>query len=231
MEMVDRVEEWQRLQASYSSKTDEELQALADESYELTELAQQVLKSEIARRGLPFKLKELSKPPGFNPEPGEFDPSELELVVVRRVWDLTEARQVRGILDDAGIPSFLGQTISITWRHSPRTRASRMGSTQKCNMLTTNAHFMFFPSRCRQSHRTKANMSLCVRSAILARSSSRALTEKRTQTRLSRQNSIGSAMPAAIDGRMTGLRKRANRFDTMCSIVTNPLSFKTGWPL
>jgi len=108
MEMVDRVEEWQRLQASYSSKTDEELQALADESYELTELAQQALKSEIARRGLPFKLKELPKPPGLNPEPGDLDPSERELVVVRQVWDLTEARQVKGILDDAGIPSFLG---------------------------------------------------------------------------------------------------------------------------
>jgi len=108
MEMVDRVEEWQRLQASYGSKTDEELQALADESYELTELAQQALKSEIARRGLPFKLKELPKPPGLNPEPGDLDPSELELVVVRQVWDLTEARQVKGILDDAGIPSFLG---------------------------------------------------------------------------------------------------------------------------
>jgi DNA-directed RNA polymerase subunit M/transcription elongation factor TFIIS len=108
MEMVDRVEEWQRLQASYGSKTDEELQALAEESDELTELAQQVLRSEITRRGLPFKLKELSKPPGFNPEPGELDPSELEPVVVRRVWDVTEARQVKGILDDAGIPSFLG---------------------------------------------------------------------------------------------------------------------------
>jgi len=75
MEMVDRVEEWQRLQASYSSKTDEELQALADESYELTELAQQALKSEIARRGLPFKLKELPKPPGLNPEAIRIPPS------------------------------------------------------------------------------------------------------------------------------------------------------------
>jgi hypothetical protein len=100
MEMADRVEEWQRLPASYGSKTDEELEAMADGSYELTGLAQQVLKGEIARRGLPFQLKELSEPPGFNPEPNEFDPSELELVVVRRVWE-----------------------------HSPRTRASRMGST------------------------------------------------------------------------------------------------------
>jgi hypothetical protein len=108
MEMADRVEEWQRLRASYGSKTDEELEAMADESYELTGLAQQVFKGEIARRGLPFQLKELSEGPGFNPEPSEFDPSELELVVVRRVWHLTEARQVKGILDDAGVPSFLG---------------------------------------------------------------------------------------------------------------------------
>jgi hypothetical protein len=87
MEMADRVEEWQRLQAWYGSKTDEELQV-------------HNFRPPIARRGLPFKLRELSEPPGFNPEPNEFDPSELELVVVRRVWE-----------------------------HSPRTRASRMGST------------------------------------------------------------------------------------------------------
>jgi DNA-directed RNA polymerase subunit M/transcription elongation factor TFIIS len=107
MEMVDRVEEWQRLQASYRTKTDEELQALADESDELTELAQQALRSEIARRGLPFTFKEFPEP-GSNLQPNESDPSELELVVVRRVGDLAEARQLKSILDDAGIPSFLG---------------------------------------------------------------------------------------------------------------------------
>jgi len=108
MEMVDRAEEWRRLQTSYLSKTDEELQALAGESYELTELAKQALNSEIARRGLPFQLKEIPVPPGFNPEPSESDPSELELVVVQTLLDLVEARRVKNILDDAGIPSFLG---------------------------------------------------------------------------------------------------------------------------
>jgi len=108
MDRLDRVEEWRRLQASYGGMTDEELQALADDGSELTELAQQVLKSEINRRGLAIQLREVSVPPGLNPEPSEADPSELELVVVRRVWDVAEARQVKGILDDAGIPSFLG---------------------------------------------------------------------------------------------------------------------------
>jgi hypothetical protein len=108
MEMVDRVEESRRLQESYTSKADEELQALGDESYELTELAQQALKSEIARRGLPFQPGEILTPPGLNPEPSELDSAELELVVVERVGDLAEARQVKSILDDAGIPSFLG---------------------------------------------------------------------------------------------------------------------------
>jgi len=32
----------------------------------------------------------------------------LDLVVVNQVWDLAEARQVKSILDDARIPSFLG---------------------------------------------------------------------------------------------------------------------------
>ena len=37
-------------------------------------------------------------------------------------------------------------------------------------------------------------------------------------------------MPVAINGRMMGLRKKGNRFDTMCSIMTNPLGFKAGRP-
>lgn len=63
---------------------------------------------EIRGRGLRIQLKEASTPPRFDQGERDFDPSDLDLVVANKVWDLSEARQVKGILDDAGIPSFLG---------------------------------------------------------------------------------------------------------------------------
>jgi DNA-directed RNA polymerase subunit M/transcription elongation factor TFIIS len=108
MGTADQVDEWHRLQASYLGMTDEELEGLAEESYQLTDLAKQALQSEITRRGVSVRLREAPTQQGLNPNPSEFDPSELDLVVAQRVWDSAEAKQVKKILDDAGIPSFLG---------------------------------------------------------------------------------------------------------------------------
>ena len=108
MEIGDQVEEWRRLQAAYIGMTDEELEALAEESDQLTALAKQALHSEVTRRGLRVQLREAPAQPGLNPNPSDFDSSELDLVVAQRVWSLDEAREVKKILDDAGIPSFLG---------------------------------------------------------------------------------------------------------------------------
>jgi hypothetical protein len=107
MGMVDPVEESRRLQELYARLTEEELQASADEAYELTDVAKQTLQAEILTRRLHIQLKDAPSPPGFN-ETNDFDPSDLDLVVSQRVWDLAEARQAKGILDDARIPSYLG---------------------------------------------------------------------------------------------------------------------------
>ena len=110
MEIGDQVEEWRRLQASYMGKTDEELDALAKESYQLTDVARQALQSEVARRGLQVQLRGVAPAQSeLNPNRSEFDSSHLDLVVLQRVWDSAEAQQVKKILDGAGIPSFLCQ--------------------------------------------------------------------------------------------------------------------------
>jgi hypothetical protein len=108
MRSVDDIEEWRRLQDVYAHLADEELQAAADEGYELTDVAKQVLQAEILGRGLQIQLKAAPTPPEFHRGQSDFDPSNLDLEVASRVWDLSEARRAKGILDDAGIPSYLG---------------------------------------------------------------------------------------------------------------------------
>jgi DNA-directed RNA polymerase subunit M/transcription elongation factor TFIIS len=103
-------QEASRLQERYAQMTDEELQAVADEGYELTETAQQILQSAIRQRRLDIRLKDKAAPePSYvEVSPDDFDPSDLDLVVAQRVWDQAEAIQVKGILNNAGIPCFLG---------------------------------------------------------------------------------------------------------------------------
>jgi len=107
MATLDPVEESLRLRELYARLTEEELQAAADEAYELTDIAKQTVQAEILARGLHIRLKEAPPTPGFN-ETNDFDPSDLDLVVVQRVWDLAEARQAKRILEDARIPSYFG---------------------------------------------------------------------------------------------------------------------------
>jgi|HubBroStandDraft_6_1064221.scaffolds.fasta_scaffold47398_3 DNA-directed RNA polymerase subunit M/transcription elongation factor TFIIS len=108
MERVDGIEESRRLQEFYAQLTDEALQATADEGYQLTDTAKEALQAEILTRGLKIKLKDAPRQPGFPDQANSFDPSDLDLVVVQRVWDIDEARQLKRILDDARIPSYLG---------------------------------------------------------------------------------------------------------------------------
>jgi len=108
MEMIDRAEEWRRLKETYLQMSDEELEAVAEDGYELTDVAQQALTGEIARRGLKLELKKAPEP---QPEPtgnSAPDPDELELTPVYTAWDRAEAIKVMTALNDSGIPAFLG---------------------------------------------------------------------------------------------------------------------------
>ena len=95
METIDRAEEWRRLKELYLEKSDEELELVAHDAYELTDVARQALEAEIARRGLKLEMRKVPEPElemrgNFIP-----DPSELNLVSVQQVFDREEAMRLK----------------------------------------------------------------------------------------------------------------------------------------
>jgi DNA-directed RNA polymerase subunit M/transcription elongation factor TFIIS len=109
MQSID--EEWSRLTDLYSNMSEGELEKLANEAYELTDMARDVLRGEISRRGLRLQLlNEPAPPEAAQPEepPEDFDPEDLDLVGFGRVYDLADARRTKSILDQAGVPSYFG---------------------------------------------------------------------------------------------------------------------------
>ena len=115
MTTIDPEAEYRRLKEVYDRTNDEELACVAGDAYELTVVAKQVLAGEIASRGLDIHLNESPPEPGrrapasgFVSEEPDFDPANLELTVVRRMWGFQEAQTAKGILTEAGIPSYFG---------------------------------------------------------------------------------------------------------------------------
>ena len=109
MQSID--EEWSRLTDLYSNMSEGELEKLANEAYELTDMARDVLRGEISRRGLRLRLLDQPAPPGIDQpreRPADFDPEQLDLVGFGRVYDLADARRTKGILNQAGIPCYFG---------------------------------------------------------------------------------------------------------------------------
>jgi len=91
--------------------TDEELIALAQNSSELTEMAQQSLAMEISQRRLKVPPAEMEDAVAAKePESSEGDPydEERELVEVRTVWSLPDALETQRLLDNARIPFVMG---------------------------------------------------------------------------------------------------------------------------
>jgi hypothetical protein len=65
---IDRVEEWRRLKDQYAAMSDGELEAIANDGWELTDVAQQALQGEISSRSLKVQLKAAPSPA---PEPAD----------------------------------------------------------------------------------------------------------------------------------------------------------------
>ena len=113
----DLAAEWRRLEELYRQMSDDELRVVADEAYELTDVAREVLQREISSRGMDIALAEKpveEKPEideGENPNDENFDPSEFVLVPAARVWDREEALKYKQIFTDAGVASFLGPKL------------------------------------------------------------------------------------------------------------------------
>ncbi len=111
MDGIDVKKEWSRLQELYSGMAEEELAAVAEDGYDLTDIAKQALRAEISRRELDIALNEVPPSPEADaPERlgNDFDPAELDLVTAFRVWDIAEARRVKEKLDAAFIPAYFG---------------------------------------------------------------------------------------------------------------------------
>ncbi len=140
MDATDHAAEWRRLKETYQQMSEEELANIADEAYQLTDLAKDALQTEVSSRKLDLTLR--MEPPEEDgvPEPAEsrevsstrfwsdeledgedgeeiseeFDPETLDLTIIARLWDTDEANRIKNALDGAGIPSYIGDQNAET---------------------------------------------------------------------------------------------------------------------
>jgi len=99
MTRIDPEQERQRLAEVYAAQSDGELEQVASQMSDLTDIASEALRVELARRGL--YAGQLQQP---EPSPS---PEFRDLVVVRSYWNLLDAELARGLLEAAGIDAFL----------------------------------------------------------------------------------------------------------------------------
>jgi hypothetical protein len=110
MTMIDPEQEKLRLEELYASHTDEQLENVAAQAHELTEVAREALRAELAKRGLYVgQLDETS----LGQDRAEF----RDLVTIRTFWNLMEADLAKGLLDAAGIETFLfdDNMVRLDW--------------------------------------------------------------------------------------------------------------------
>jgi len=137
MTKIDLERERQRLADHYSRQINGRLEKVAGEAYELSDVAKEVLRSELAKRGLsvdlaehaPIPVKKLrpSGDPGEHaPEAGAAEPESPtsdgeaeggELVTIRKFRDLPEALLAKGSLESSGIQCALvdDNMVRLDW--------------------------------------------------------------------------------------------------------------------
>jgi len=108
--MTDHETERARLARAYAEMSDEALKELNKEAGSLTEIAKEVLASEIASREIEIRRDPTAQPRQYSGP----------LVIVKRFRDLPEAFVARSILDSAEIDSFLADEnlVRIDWLYS-----------------------------------------------------------------------------------------------------------------
>ncbi len=121
MATIDPEQERERLLDYYSRQMDGRLEQIATQAAGMTDLARQVLKEKLLRRGLDVALLQPAGAGNVPPIPAEPPPTELvveeqsppsefekrNLVTIRKFRELPEALLAKGSLDSAGIVSFL----------------------------------------------------------------------------------------------------------------------------
>src|SRR5580704_4612249 len=105
--MTESEERREQIAQLYASMSESELKSRADEAWTLTEIGKEMLRAELARRGLNFALAVAATPgvPPRNP------------VTLRKFTNLPESLLAKGFLESAGIESFLVDetTIRMDW--------------------------------------------------------------------------------------------------------------------
>jgi len=113
MEVHGPASESLRLSDHYRRLTDDELIAIAQDTSELTEMAQQALASEISQRKLIVPTPEplVPQPPPDDKDDQTDDPyaEDREIVQIATVWSLADALKLQELLDQAEIPFFMGE--------------------------------------------------------------------------------------------------------------------------
>src|ERR1700688_2640280 len=135
MSRIDPAQERQRLMAFYSGQLDGELEKVFGQADELTEIAREVLRAELSRRGLnteplerafvplPVPLAPPIPPPQIKTPSAELpawldaDLALRELVTLRKFRDMPEALLAKGCLESAGIESCLvdDNMVRLDW--------------------------------------------------------------------------------------------------------------------
>jgi DNA-directed RNA polymerase subunit M/transcription elongation factor TFIIS len=107
--MADSEEKRNEVAHLYASMGDIELKDLADEAWSLTETGRELLRAELARRGLGFELDTTA--------PAALEVRPRNLVALRQFRDLPEALLAKSFLESAGVESFLidETTIRMDW--------------------------------------------------------------------------------------------------------------------
>src|ERR1700686_1652046 len=97
-----------RIAGVYSAMSDEELTRLAHSSDELSSVAQEALRAELAKRGLVIQIAQQADENNF-----EF----TNTVTLRKFRDLPEALLAKGCLESAGIDAYLvdDNIIRMEW--------------------------------------------------------------------------------------------------------------------
>jgi DNA-directed RNA polymerase subunit M/transcription elongation factor TFIIS len=104
-----------RIAAVYGGMTDEELKRIAQSGDELTEVAQEALNAEAARRSLSIVVNPLLASEVLEPDPTlvvdsstEYDDVELNrTVTLQRFRDLPQALLAKGSLESAGLQAYV----------------------------------------------------------------------------------------------------------------------------
>jgi len=113
MQPADHQQEHNRLSNLYREMADDELENVAAEAYDLTDIAKECLRFEISSRGLKIQLNLTAPPSDDEPEPlppsdDGFVPDDEDLAPIHTAHGMDGLLKVRSLLALGGFECFLG---------------------------------------------------------------------------------------------------------------------------